>query len=669
MRTLMSQSTLPMVFTTVALLGITLVGLAQERDRDKIPDKYKWDLSDIYPSEAAWRAAKERIAAGIPALARSRGRLMSSAGTLADALETLSRLDKEISRLMVYASMLADQDTRDSMHQGMRQEMVQLATAFSSEAAFIEPEVLRADTAALENLIAEEPRLTVYRMYLGDIARRAAHTLTASEEKILADAGPLAGSPANIFSILSNADFPYPTVSLSDGRAVKLDQAAFNDLRALPNRADREKVMSAFFQSLGGFGRTYGTTLNGQVQKLLFFAKARNYASSLEMALDGPNVPTSVYTRLIEGVNRNLPAFHRYLRLRQRMLGIDQLHYYDLYAPLVGSVNLQYTPEEAAGARAGGGRAAGTRVRLDPPPGVQRALDRPAADRRQTLGRLLQRRRLRRPPLHADQLQRQVHRRQHAGARARSHDAELLLEPGAALPAGVVSALRGGSRLDVQRVAADRLHAAEHQGRRCPVVAAGKLSREHQGHAVPSDAVRRVRAADARDGAAGAAGGRGHRWPGCTWTSPGSTTATIRASASSTTTSPTNGASFRTSTATSTSTSTPRRLRRRKRWRRRSRAATRPRPRRYLAFLSAGGSKYPIDLLKDAGVDMTTDEPLELTVRAMNRVMDEMERLLAKKPMADLLSSVGLQPDRGSPPEGGHHENRSSSRPEGVRYD
>src|SRR6185295_15904650 len=147
MRTMMSQPTLHLIFTAVALLGITLAGLAQERDRDKIPDKYKWNLSDIYPTEAAWRAAKEKIAAEIPPLDRYRGRLMSSAGTLAEALETLSRLDKEISRLMVYASMLADQDTRDGMHQGMRQEMVQLATAFNSAAAFIEPEVLHAEKA------------------------------------------------------------------------------------------------------------------------------------------------------------------------------------------------------------------------------------------------------------------------------------------------------------------------------------------------------------------------------------------------------------------------------------------------------------------------------------------------------------------------------------------
>ena len=136
-------------------------------------------------------------------------------------------------------------------------------------------------------------------------------------------------------------------MTLSDGRTVKVDQAAFSDLRALPNRADREKVMAAFFKALGGFSRTFGTTMNGEVQKVLFFAKARKYPTALEMALDGPNIPMSVYTRLVDGVNRNLPAFHRYLKLRKRMMGLDQLHYYDLYAPLVGSVDLEYTPEEA----------------------------------------------------------------------------------------------------------------------------------------------------------------------------------------------------------------------------------------------------------------------------------------------------------------------------------
>ena len=331
----------------IAAAALAAAVTAQERDRAKIPEQYTWNLADIYPNEAGWRAAKERLAAELPQLRQFQGKLASSAKTLADALDKLYALDKELTRLYVYASMLADQDTRDAKHQGMRQEMVQLSAAFASDAAFIEPELLHAGNATLDQFLAAEPRLTIYGFYIEDVVRRGAHTLSENEEKILAAAGPVARTSSDVYGILTNADFPYPSVTLSDGRTVKLDQAAFNDLRTLPNRADREKVVAAFFKALGGFSRTFGTTLNGEAQKGLFFAKARKYATSLEMALDGPNIPVSVYTRLVEGVNRNLPAFHRYLKLRKQILGLDQLHYYDLYAPLVASVKLEYSPEEA----------------------------------------------------------------------------------------------------------------------------------------------------------------------------------------------------------------------------------------------------------------------------------------------------------------------------------
>src|SRR5438093_4928603 len=229
----------------------------------------------------------------------------------------------------------------------MKQEMIQLAAAEAAEVAFLEPEILRFEKGRVDKFIRNEPRLKIYRFYLEDIARRSAHTLSAAEEKLLADMGPLAGASSSTYGILSNADFPFPSVTLSDGKVVKLDQAAFADLRALPNRSDREKVMSAFFAALGHFSGTLGTTMNGEVQKVRFQAKARKYESALEYSLNGPNIPVSVYMRLIDGIYRNLPAFHRYLKLRQRILGVEQLHYYDLYAPLVGSVDLTYTPEQA----------------------------------------------------------------------------------------------------------------------------------------------------------------------------------------------------------------------------------------------------------------------------------------------------------------------------------
>src|SRR3989454_6657108 len=226
----------------VGLMDLTLTLTAQERDRAKIPDKYKWNIADIYPGEQAWRSAKEQLAKELPQMRTFQGKLGTSAATLANALDKYFGFDKELSRLYVYAQMLSDQDTRDATHLGMKQEMTQLAAAEAAEVAFLEPEILRFEKGKVEKFIASEPRLKNYRFYLQDIARRSAHTLSASEEKLLADMGPLAVAPSETYGIFSNADFPFPTVTLSDGKAVKLDQAAFADLRALPNRSDRQKI-------------------------------------------------------------------------------------------------------------------------------------------------------------------------------------------------------------------------------------------------------------------------------------------------------------------------------------------------------------------------------------------------------------------------------------------
>ncbi len=619
-----------MLFTVGALLALTLAGLAQERDREKIPGKYKWNLDDIYPSEAAWRAAKDKVGAEVPKLGQFQGTLTSSAATLADALEMESALDKDVSRLYVYASLSADQDTRSGAHQGMRQEMVQLAAAFGAQAAFMEPEILRADRAVLQRFIAAEPRLRVYRFYLDDIARRAPHTLTETEEKILADAGPLAGAPSSVFNIFSNADFPYPTVSLGDGRSVKLDQAAYNDLRMLPNRADREKVMAAFFQSLAGFSRTYGTTMNSEVQKVLFFSKSRKYPSALEMSLDGPNIPTSVYTRLIDGVNRNLPAFHRYLALRKRMLGVDQLHYYDLYAPLVASVNLQYTPEEAQEQVL----AAVAPLGAEYASVIRRAFNERWIDLLPNDGK--------RSGAYSDGAAYDVHPYMLINFNGKYPDVSTLAHelghtmqsyfsnktqpyPLASYPtfvAEVASTFNESLLIDymLRNIKDDdtrlsllgnylenikgtvfrqtqfaefemRMHEMAQKGQ--PVIGdtLAKLymdiTRKYYGHdqglCIVDDYI-------------------AHEW---SFIPHFYRDFYVFQYATSFTASEALAEKVKTGDAAAI--------------------------KRYLAFLSAGGSKYPIELLKDAGVDMTTDEPLELTVKAMNRVMDEMERILAKK--------------------------------------
>ncbi|HET9192871.1 MAG TPA: oligoendopeptidase F [Vicinamibacterales bacterium] len=344
----MSHVRIGLAVVVAAVTCMSVLTIGQERDRAKVADEYKWNLADIYPDAAAWRTQKETVTAQIPKLREFRGKLGSSPQSLASALEMATRLNKELTRLYVYASMLADTDTRVSEPQGMQQEMQQIYAQFGAEASFIEPEVLKVGTATIEKFIGAEPRLKTYTFYLRDIVRRAPHTLTDAEEKLLADAAPLAGSASNIYGILTNADFPYPTITISDGRMVKVDQAGYSELRTSKNRADRKAAMSSFFGSLGGFSRTFGTTINSEVQKVLFYARARKYASNLEASLDPANIPVTVYTRLVAGVNRHLPTFHRYLKLRKRMMEIsDDLHYYDLYAPLVSSVDLRYSPEEA----------------------------------------------------------------------------------------------------------------------------------------------------------------------------------------------------------------------------------------------------------------------------------------------------------------------------------
>jgi oligoendopeptidase F len=334
------------VAATVSLFGLVSAS-AQERDRSKVPEQYKWDLTALYPTEQAWRNEKEKLVAELPKLKQYQGTLASSAERLAEALEAENRMQKELGRLSSYAGLISDQDTRVSTYQGMRQEVVQLWSTFGAESAFIEPEILKMDNATLQRYIAQEPRLQIYRHYLDDVTRRRPHTLEEAEEKLLAASAVLASGPSSAYNIFSNADFPYPTVLLGDGKNVKLDSAAYELHRASPIRADREKVMASFFGALGGYRGTFGSTLDTSVQASIFYARARNYATTLDAALDAPNVPTSVYSKLLEGVNRNLPTFHRYLKLRKRMLELADLHYYDLYAPLVKSVSTEYSIEEA----------------------------------------------------------------------------------------------------------------------------------------------------------------------------------------------------------------------------------------------------------------------------------------------------------------------------------
>jgi oligoendopeptidase F len=340
-------ATVPVLLAALADASAGSDAMTQERERSRIPDRYKWDLSALYSSDEAWRQAKDVLTGQLPGLQQYKGRLGESAETLQAALDAIFGIAKELGRVSAYASQLADQDTRDTRYQAMQQEVTRLASSFGAEVAYSEPEILKIDRRKVASFVNERPGLKVYGHYLDDILRRQPHTGTESEERLIAESSLMASAPTDIYGTFFDADFPYPSVTLSDGKTVKLTSSAFDLYRRLPNREDRQKVVSAFFSALGDYRRTFGALMNANAQKDLFYMKARKYPTTLEAALDANNIPVSVYRSLVDGVNAHVPAFHRYLSLRTRMLGVDQLHYYDLHAPLVPSASLDYAIEKA----------------------------------------------------------------------------------------------------------------------------------------------------------------------------------------------------------------------------------------------------------------------------------------------------------------------------------
>ena len=269
----------------IALFALTLPLLAQTRERASVPPEYTWNLADIYPSDAAWRAAKENLEGQIPKVAKYNGTLSQSPERLLEAAELVTNLTKELQRVYVYASMHADTDTRDAKYQAMKQEMNQLYATFSAAVSFIEPEILKMDPQTLESFVAREPRLQPYAFYLRDIQRRKAHTLSEGEEKIIADAQLMAPASGEIYNTFTNADFPFPTVTLADGSTRKLDLATFSVSRSLPNREDRQKVFTTFFGAVGRYNDTLGATMNANLQSDLFYMRARGIDESDARAL------------------------------------------------------------------------------------------------------------------------------------------------------------------------------------------------------------------------------------------------------------------------------------------------------------------------------------------------------------------------------------------------
>ncbi|TPG20905.1 oligoendopeptidase F [Sphingomonas koreensis] len=295
-----------------------------------------WDLTDIYPSDAAWDAARKQALAAIPGLAKYKGTLGTSADTLAAALVAQSDLGRTIARIYTYISLKSDADVRVAANQEKQAQAIDLYTAFGEATSWVAPEILTVGAAKIDRFVAANDTLKQrFDFYLANILREASHTLSPEGEMLLAGTSAPFSGPQDIRSQLVASDIPWPTITLSDGQKVRLDDQGYTLHRDAPVRADRKAVFDAFFGEYGQFQSSLGASYLSHIKGDVYEAKARKYPTSLAASLSGNNIPESVYRTLVAETNTGLPQLHRYFELRRRMLKLPDMAYYDIYPPLV----------------------------------------------------------------------------------------------------------------------------------------------------------------------------------------------------------------------------------------------------------------------------------------------------------------------------------------------
>lgn len=336
-----------MVVLILCLFFLRIV-IAQEYTRENAPEKYKWDLTHIYKNKEEWKNSKDEILKKIPIIASFKGHLGDSSQKFYEALRLFSDTDKEISKLYSYASMLYDENTKIAENQELLQEAENVLTQYITAISFLRPEILSLEKEKVETFFKEEPKLQEFRMFVDNIMRLKEHTLSKEEERIMAKTfGDMGQTAENIYSVFVDGEMPFPEITLSNGEKVQLSNAAYTKYRSSPNRADRELVFKEFWGTYAKFNMTFGTSLYSHLKMHVCNKDLRKYNSCLEASLAANNIPPKVYYQLISDVHDNLGTLHRYLNLRKKMMGVEQLKYEDLYASIIKEVDLKYTADEA----------------------------------------------------------------------------------------------------------------------------------------------------------------------------------------------------------------------------------------------------------------------------------------------------------------------------------
>lgn len=315
--------------------------------RSEIPQEKRWAVEDLYPGDAAWEEDYQRVAGLIGKVEKYKGHLGDSAGMLKEYLDYADNLDKEIEKIYLYAHLNMDVDTTDVTYQTMRMKAQMLAVRAEEENAFAQPEIMAIPEETLAKYRASEPGLKAYDRYFTVLLRRREHTRSREVEELLASASEMASAPSDTFMMLNNADLTFPKIVGEDGEEMEVTHGRYVGLMESRDRNVRKAAFESMYSSYGQFANTIAANFSANIKQAVFFAKARGYSSTRAMYLAPGNIPEEVYDNLIQVVHEALPAMYRYVALRKKLLGVEELHMYDVYAPIIPECTMKVTFEEA----------------------------------------------------------------------------------------------------------------------------------------------------------------------------------------------------------------------------------------------------------------------------------------------------------------------------------
>ncbi len=315
--------------------------------RNEVQEELTWRLEDIFANDEAWDKEYKEVKELLPSAEQFKGKLGDNAEKLFEALTFQDEVAERLGKLYAYSHMRSDQDTTNSFYQGLDSRMNSLLAEMGSAFAYLVPEILSIDEDKLASFLNEKSELQVYKHALEQINLQRPHVLSADQEALLAQAAEVMNASSNTFGMLNNADLEFPTIKDENGEEVQITHGRYTRFLESADQRVRKEAFEKLYETYGNFKNTFASTLGGQVKRDNFNAKVRNYQSAREAALSNNNIPESVYDNLVNTVNKNLHLLHKYVKLRKKVLGVDELHMYDLYTPLVKDVEMKVTYEEA----------------------------------------------------------------------------------------------------------------------------------------------------------------------------------------------------------------------------------------------------------------------------------------------------------------------------------